>query len=393
MIKFRTKNNQIIAQYVTENETSWLLEKFNQNEEYTFNKTYTFSKDDLINNNTNTTNEKPIEFIFATLDTSKEYFLVKKWILCNNNNIYIHKDIEITKKLFVRETNYSIFDKIDNIISDDIYIWGSNKKAISKEEYEKLINSFPNRYERDLYVNAKIHHILETYFNTTNKAQEKYENYIKNKSTAINTDGKIKDIFKESERIKYEIILERLQDMIGKSNNYSEAERQNEILNIILILYPKYICAFEKVRIKAQWNRKKEIDILLVDFNGHIDIIEIKKPKTIITKTKYRNNHIPLKELSGTIMQIEKYIYHLNRRGERGEEKLTDKYKKEIPKGLKIKITNPCGIIISWKEDTLSQEQKGDFEVIKRKYKNIVDIVSYDDLIRRLKNIIEQFKK
>jgi hypothetical protein len=33
------------------------------------------------------------------------------------------------------------------------------------------------------------------------------------------------------------------------------------------------------------------------------------------TLGQYRNNHIPLRELSGAVMQIEKYIYYLNRWG------------------------------------------------------------------------------
>ncbi len=40
----------------------------------------------------------------------------------------------------------------------------------------------------------------------------------------------------------------------------------------------------------------------------------------------------------------------------------------------------------------LSDEQKNDFEVIRRKYRNIMDIITYDDLLRRLEVIRDQFK-
>ena len=99
---------------------------------------------------------------------------------------------------------------------------------------------------------------------------------------------------------------------------------------------------------------------------------------------QYRNNHIPLRELSGSIMQVEKYIYNLTRWGERGENILTERYIKELPKGFKIKITNPNGLIIMGREDRLTEDQKKDFEIIKRKYKNVIDILTYDDLLRRL---------
>ena len=87
-------------------------------------------------------------------------------------------------------------------------------------------------------------------------------------------------------------------------------------------------------------------------------------------------------------MQIEKYIYHLNKSGQSGENKLTSKYKAKIPSDFKIKITNPSGIIIMGRDISLTPDQKEDFEIVKRKYKNVIDIITYDDLLRRLGFII-----
>lgn len=106
----------------------------------------------------------------------------------------------------------------------------------------------------------------------------------------------------------------------------------------------------------------------------------------------YRDNHIPLRELSGTVMQLEKYIYFLNRCGKRGEKLLTEKYKDQLPKDFSIHITNPKGFIIMGREEGLSPAQKHDFEVVKRKYRNVIDILSYDDLLQRLKFTIRQIK-
>lgn len=99
-----------------------------------------------------------------------------------------------------------------------------------------------------------------------------------------------------------------------------------------------------------------------------------------------------MRELSGTVMQIEKYIFYLNKWGRDGENWLTKKYKNEIPENFQIHITNPSAIIIMGREVGLSKEQLQDFEVIKRKYKNVVDIITYDDLLNRLNYIIEQLK-
>lgn len=136
------------------------------------------------------------------------------------------------------------------------------------------------------------------------------------------------------------------------------------------------------------------IDLLLVDSNGNVDVIEIKKPfdNCIISKSRYRDNYTPMKELSGTIMQVEKYIFHLNKWGIEGEKALSKRYKGNLPLWFKIRITNPKGIVILGRNNNLSEEQLFDLEIIKRKYSNLVDIITYDDLIHRLENLLEKYK-
>lgn len=183
--------------------------------------------------------------------------------------------------------------------------------------------------------------------------------------------------------------------MLSSENSYSENQWQNEILEIILLLYPKYILSFTSVFITIDSKKRRFLDFMLVDNNGNIDVIEIKKPfeSSIMSNNFYGNNYIPHKDLTSTVMQLEKYIYHLNRWGVAGEKKLNDKYSDSLPEGLSIKITNPKGFIISGRENNLSPEQKSDFEVVKRKYKNVIDIITYDDLLQRLRFTIEQIKK
>ncbi|WP_445669465.1 Shedu anti-phage system protein SduA domain-containing protein [Paenibacillus sp. FSL R7-0198] len=39
----------------------------------------------------------------------------------------------------------------------------------------------------------------------------------------------------------------------------------------------------------------------------------------LISQHTYRDNFVPVRELSGTIMQVEKYLFHLNKSGRQGE--------------------------------------------------------------------------
>jgi hypothetical protein len=142
------------------------------------------------------------------------------------------------------------------------------------------------------------------------------------------------------------------------------------------------------------------IDLALIDAGGNIDVIEIKKPfdDALMARTPYRDNYIPTKELSGSIMQAEKYLFHLSKWGLAGEKALTQRYASKLLPGLGIRITNPKAMIILGRDrrpdgaQALDANQQLDLEIIKRKYANMIDIVTYDDLLRRLENIIASLR-
>ena len=135
--------------------------------------------------------------------------------------------------------------------------------------------------------------------------------------------------------------------------------------------------------------------------NGNIDVIEIKKPEVdiLLRKTLYRGNYVPTGTLSGTIMQVEKYLFHLNKGGPATEEKITLKFRKLLPPNLRIRITNPKAMCILGRDrkdnghPIFNEGQSGDLEVIKRKYANMIDIITYDDLLRRLDSILASLKR
>lgn len=56
-------------------------------------------------------------------------------------------------------------------------------------------------------------------------------------------------------------------------------------------------------------------------------------------------------------------------------------------------MINPQGVLIYGRSNTFDDKQKLDFDIIRKQYKDIVDIVTYDDLIDRLKRTIALLKK
>ncbi len=134
---------------------------------------------------------------------------------------------------------------------------------------------------------------------------------------------------------------------------------------------------------------------MLVDANGNIDIIEVKKPfaNALLSRNTYRGNHTPRIELAGSVMQAEKYVFHMSKWGREGELEIYKKRKSELPAGFELKITNPKAMILLGRDNDFDGEQRFDFEIIRRKYANVIDIMTYDDLLRRLENIIVMMKK
>ncbi len=325
-----------------------------------------------------------------------DYYRIYSDVIGIDFALFFNRKIDINHKCFMSHRDISIWPKLDKLNPPpEVYIGGKHDDAISIELFHKLLKKFPNSTETNRYVSSRISSILRDDLELEVDAESLYEKYMDKKSK-ISPD---EDIVKlcEYEVSKFSLMRDKIADMLDADDSeYSENQWQHQILGILRMLFPKYIHVFrEAAVIDKIVNARRSVDFLLVDYYGNIDIAEIKKPKgkNIVSSTLYRDNHIPLRELSGTIMQVEKYIYHLSRSAERGERKLMRQFKRDLPRNFEIKITNPKGIIIMGRDRDLDRDQLRDFEIIKRKYNNVIDIITYDDLKRRIMYSIEQFNK
>ena len=59
----------------------------------------------------------------------------------------------------------------------------------------------------------------------------------------------------------------------------------------------------------------------------------------------------------------------------------------KLPSFVTPKIVNPQGILLLGRSKDFNQQQRSDFELIKRQYKHIAEIMTYDDLLQRIDNI------
>ncbi|WNB17057.1 Shedu immune nuclease family protein [Marivirga arenosa] len=401
-IEITINNNKIYLEYTPENGTEWINELFEKGEDFRAKGTFRLTEDDLVKDSnlipgTSLSLSFGHSMTFEIGRLSDDYYRIYNTILETKNDVLFHKSCTISNKYFIVNSNISILFKFEKLADQQIIIGGDKESAIPEQVFKDIINSFPSRTELKHYVNSRITNVLSQYLDNVNDSGKAFEKYIENR----NRIGNIRSFpsLNEYEYEKYQFILKTLKEMLDNSDIYSESDWQNQILDIILILFPKYILCFSEVHIKDYYSKpdkstNRKIDLMLIDANGNIDVIEIKKPfeNCIVTKKTYRDNYTPMKELSGTIMQLEKYIFHLNKWGINGEKTLTKKYKNELPQDFNLKITNPKGLIIIGRDDNLSTDQLFDLEIIKRKYANVVEVITYDDLIKRLENTLDKFK-
>ena len=411
-VTFYKTGDFLILKYDQADDSDWVDEKLIENGPVTIRKTFTFdasksfisSYDGLVDKE-----DQSREFVFGRLEGN--YFRIDKSCLNIKNDLLIQKDIKIDYTFFVAHRRISIFKKIDKISDEQIIIGGAHQNAIPFEEFNELLRSFPNSTELDKYSSSRISRILRYYLQSMDDQERKLEVYMNRKKQALQTDAaeiikhqKIPE--REANKIwfrfevqKYEFIRDQIKQMLEEHEAYTEKQWQYLMLDFILLIFPKYIKCFKEFPVKDFYfnpdlrPKRRSIDFALIDADGNLDLVEIKKPfkDSILSKSRSRDNYVPKRELSETVMQVEKYIFHLNKWGIDGEKMVNEKYKKDLPTGLKINFTNPKGLLILGRSHHFEREQKLDFEIIKRKYSNIVDIITYDDLLQRLDNIIEKF--
>jgi len=401
MISFEDKDNNLTLVYVSEMQSiSWVDRKINAEGSVTFNRTFTVTKADLIKSETN--DEEVRRFLIGSTD--KNYRKIRKAILGLRHDLLISTPIPLRKETFVAQKNISIFRHIDNLVSEQIAIGGDRDNAIPEEEFRRLLKGFPTSTELVKYTDARIAGVLREYLETMTDAEERLLSYMKRRQNMepILRDKKNLPLqaANELELEKYIFVRDQLEEILENPLSFNETYWQKLVADLFLLIFPQYIAVLEGVSVKEYYSNPakathRKFDLVLVNANGCIDIIEIKKPfgNSLVSNSTYRDNYIPRRELSGSIMQAEKYLFYLNKGGREIEKEITSKYTSQLPKGLEVKIANPKAIILNGRDNNLSQEQKFDLEFIRRKYSNIVDILSYDDLLRRLDNLIEILRK
>ena len=335
--------------------------------------------------------EETLRFCIGRIGES--YAELDSKVLGTNHSFYFGTEVKLKSELFVAYRNISILRKIDEVIERNFYIGGDweSHNGISKETFENLISKFPKTAELDKYAHMRIASIIKDYFPECDKYEAIYEKFIASRNSNYDShSSSLSDYNVQIELEQFTVAYHELKNMLERYEAIDEKKWQEKIHNILQLLYPKYICCAREIKFYGGGKNNKQPDFLLVDANGFVDILEIKKADVRML-TQYRNNHVASREVSGAIQQIEKYIFCLNSY-DKAKKDVSDKLDGMLPNGLKTQVVNPQGILLAGRSNEFTKEQRKDFELIKRQYKHVADIMTYDDLAQRLKNIIASLK-
>lgn len=372
---------------------------------------FNFSQKDLIDSLS--TPEYTMAFRFASIELkgNESYYHIPGRILDSTQDIYITTEEKVSIKLFAvgfdRQT--SVFERISSLISSEdsnIIVGGSADNSIPWDVFTDLLEQFPTTAQLKHYGELQITRILGDYLTPKEDYEQIYNNFVQRKIKHINSFDESGPIgTKQINQFRHQSLLEArnvLVHALEENSDQHEDYWQKIILSILPAVYPQYIAVLreavipEKISNHGKTNFRR-IDHLLIDASGNVDLLEIKSPlgkNNLLMKKTYRDNFIPARELTGGISQIEKYIFYLNHLGLSGEERFSDTCKKrladngiDLPDDFKLKFLNPHGLLLIG-SCVFTEDEQRDFDLIRRQYSHVVDIVTYDDLLDRIDRII-----
>lgn len=341
MISFNVDGKGVTLEYEPDlGGESWVTRELDEQGEVTLSRVFTFQRADLIAEDEDAATtpdgaddededdvfadvEKEHVYRFRFAATKGGYHHIPGRVLGLDAHVLIVAEgLKLERKVFIAERNISIFGRIAKLRqnTDPIVVGGDRKDSIPLDAFRELLERFPNSVEVDRYAAARVETILGEFFDGAKSARENYESYLDRRNAGASVRAFRQDELLRAEIDKFIFLRETLSGWLTNATSYSEKEWQKMIVNVILLLFPKYVAVLENVRIADFYSspgkrKNRFIDLCVVDANGNIDVIEIKKPfdDVLLSRGLYRGNSVPTKELSGTIMQAEKYLFHLSK--------------------------------------------------------------------------------
>lgn len=182
--------------------------------------------------------------------------------------------------------------------------------------------------------------------------------------------------------LKYEKLL---------SENPAESEWQKFFDEYITLFDSRYVHKINYKNIAT--GITKYPDLVLVDIYGYIDFYELKKSGTDLIQ--YDSSHKTWywsKDVSMVISQVSDYLQKSKENALSYAKAIKNETETETEQGLEVNIINPRAIIVIGNTKQLDTEKKRNhFKNLRESLKDI-EFVLYDELLERLKNLLDTIK-
>ena len=344
--------------------------------------------------------EDPIEehVHFKIGDYENGLYVIRPPILSEKYTLSIREMSELDSSYFKDYYMPNAMDVVFEVLKRDITI-GNEDGDLSPELLKSAMGKYPNSTEYEHYKRLKAAEILSAELELSKDYRYAYDRYVEKLRKGKKMDD-LPDI-RTFDLQKYTFLYEEMREMLNNVESYKEADWQERIMEIVKLLYPQYAYVTRESKLTEMYGKGKRVDFVVVNSSGYIDIIEIKDPKIDLLATynehlvRNRNNYVPSRYLGNVVAQVENYLYGLNRNSTAAVDNIKKHFSesgKPLPDSLKLKVLNPRGIIIMGRSNTADDEILDSIELLRRQYSHIVDIITYDDLIDRLHNVIESLK-
>lgn len=356
--------------------------------------------------------EEEFAFLFASAEERGgfRYWRVSGRILGIPQDVFLCVDRYLKHGMFAAGYGgqTSVFKKISDITASDepeIIVGGGAVGAIPWDDFDGLLSCFPTTALLRHYGDQEIAGAIGYYLKPRKDYAKVYEN--SKRRLASKAPYEVERMGTSSIRENFDKSLlesiELVERQLALGEGGSEATWQKILLDIMPALYPQYIAVVREAVVpeiisKNGKKTNRRIDHLLIDASGNVDILEVKRafPKEKVIRGPYRDNYVPGSELAGGIEQAEKYLHYLSHLGSEGEiaftkqcrEKLRKQNGRDLPEGFTLRCVSPHALLFIGHCEFSDAEQR-DFDLIRRQYTHVVDVITYDDLLLRLKRMEE----
>lgn len=187
-----------------------------------------------------------------------------------------------------------------------------------------------------------------------------------------------------------------LQEII---NRYEKLLKENPKESIWQEFFDEYITLFDNRYFKKLDYKNiatgitKYPDLVLVDIYGYVDFYELKKSSTpILQYDKSHKTFYWSKEFAMVIAQVADYLQKAKENSLSYSKTIKEQTETQEEDGFEISIINPRAIIVAGTTKELNTKTKRHhFKNLRESLKDI-EFVLYDELLERLKNLLETVK-